>query len=279
MIKLVVTDLDGTFLDHEKKISHKNANAVKKLRKEGITLCICTGRIYASAYLIAQELKLNSPIISCNGAFIKDPLQNLILYNNKMNNSILAEILDIMNDFDTVYHFYSEDTIFSNKLERNAKVTFDCFKDVFDPPIKVIVSNDLKFNLKNITGVNKFIIFEENAFIRQEMIDRLSQLRDIDITQSGEDNIEIMSKGTSKGFGVRFLKERFGLSKDEVMVLGDHYNDLSMFDEATYSVSMGNGIEEIKKLSYYTTKPNSESGFTHAVEKLIFGKEDKSVYR
>lgn len=279
MIRLVVTDLDGTFLDHEKKISIQNLNAVQRLKEEGIKLCICTGRIYASAHLISQELKLTSPIVSCNGSFIKEPLQNTILYNKIINNSIALEILDAINDFDTVCHFYNEDTIFSNKLERNAKVVYDQFKGQFYPPIKVIVSDDLKLELKKSGGVNKFIIFEKDSSIRQAILNRLLKLRDIEITKSGIDNIEIMTEGVSKGLGVKFLREHFGLSKDEVMVLGDHYNDLTMFNEATYSVSMANGIDEIKKISYYITKPNTESGFAYAVEQLVLGKEEYSVYR
>ena len=80
MIKLVVTDLDGTLLNQEKKITEENRSSITRLREQGISLCLCTGRIYGSAAMISEELGNDFPIISCNGALIKDPFFYIIEY-------------------------------------------------------------------------------------------------------------------------------------------------------------------------------------------------------
>ena len=71
MIKLFVSDIDGTLLETGKKISNKNISAVQKMVDAGITVTIATGRMYKAALPIAKELGVNVPIITYNGALIK----------------------------------------------------------------------------------------------------------------------------------------------------------------------------------------------------------------
>lgn len=279
MIKLVVTDLDGTFLDEDKKISSQNKEAVERLKKNDVKFCICTGRIYASALMISEQVANFFPIISCNGAFIKDPSQNKVLQSFAIDTSIAIDIIKVLNDLDITYHFYNENTIFSNKMARNAKTFYEKFKDQSSKPINVIVAQDLHRHITSNTKINKFILFPGKHEVKQKVIDYLSSLKHIDITRSGEDNIEIMKQGVSKGTGVNFLKEKFGYSRDEIMVLGDQHNDLSMFLEADHSIAMGNAPTDVKEKAKFITKTNRESGFAAAVDHLIFGKGDKIVYR
>lgn len=279
MIKLVVTDLDGTFLDDRKNISDQNKRAVQKLQENNIDFCICTGRLYSFAKLISKEVGNDFPIISCNGAFIKDPKTNENIFNSSIDPEISVEISKRLEKYDIVYHFYNEDTVFSNKMERNAKAFHDKFRNETKKPIQVVLSDNLKLQIPHAGFVNKFILFTPDSGVKRKIIQELSHVKDIDITQSGDDNIEIMAKGISKGFGIKKLREKMGLLKEEIMVLGDQYNDLSMFSEALYSVAMDNAAEELKKKAFFTTLSNTQSGFAYAVERLIFKKGDEIVYR
>ena len=71
MIKLFVSDIDGTILESGKKISARNIQAVQKMVAAGITVTIATGRMYSAALPIAKELGVNVPIITYDGALIK----------------------------------------------------------------------------------------------------------------------------------------------------------------------------------------------------------------
>ena len=81
--------------------------------------------------------------------------------------------------------------------------------------------------------------------------------------------LEIFNIEASKGNAVKALCEYYGFSKDEVITIGDNFNDLSMLVYSGISVAMGNSPDEIKKMCTFVTKTNEESGVAHAIYSLI----------
>ena len=273
MIKLVVTDLDGTLLNQEKRVTEENRSSITRLREQGISLCLCTGRIYGSAAMISEELGNDFPIISCNGALIKDPLTNHSIYKYTMDNALAIEILDRLQRYDIVYHFYNENTVFSNKLAYAAKTYYDKFANSDMKRVDVVIQDDLRDRVDSANGINKFILFTEDPKIKEKITSDIIAIQGIDISQSSRYNIEISGRGISKGHGLKKLKEIYSLESDEIFVIGDEMNDLSMFGEATYSVAMGNGDARLKEKAFYVTKANDQSGFASAVNRIVFGEE------
>lgn len=273
MIKLVISDLDGTLLNSKKELSIENVNTIRQLIKKGVNFCICTGRIYKSAYLIAEEIGFNFPIISCNGAYVKNPITGEVLFNHTFEEGLALEIISIFQKYDLTYHFYDEDTVYSNKYERSAKSFGDKFKNLTNKPINVAVSEDLSGYVKKAKAVNKFIGFKNKDKDVEGCLSELKKIKEIDISQSGSDNIEIMGKNISKGSAVNHIMKIYGLSEDEVMTLGDEMNDVTMFTEVKYSVAMGNAIDDLKERAYYTTKSNDDDGVSYAIKKFIIEKE------
>lgn len=273
MIKLVVSDLDGTLLNDKKEVSTENINTIIKLKDKGINFCICTGRIYKSAYLIAEELGLDFPIISCNGAYVKNPKTGEVIFNHTFEESLALKIINIFQKYDLAYHFYDEDTVYSNKYEKSAKTFGDKYKNLEIKPINVVVSDDLSPYVKKAKAVNKFIGFKNKNKDVDGCLSELRQIKEIDISQSGSDNIEIMGKNISKGSALKHIMLAYNLKKDEVMTLGDEMNDVTMFIEAKFSIAMGNAIDDLKDKTYYTTKSNNENGVAYAIEKFVINGE------
>ncbi len=81
---------------------------------------------------------------------------------------------------------------------------------------------------------------------------------------------ELMHPDASKGCAIRQLAKRLGIQKEEIMVIGDNYNDLPMFENAGVSVAMGNANKDIKSCATHTTLTNDENGVAHIIEELIF---------
>lgn len=271
MIKLVISDMDGTFLDENGNISHENLLAIQKLKKHNIDFCICTGRMFGSALLISDSLDNSFPVISSNGAYVKNPRENVAIVNADLGQMLANKIISTLEKFEVAFHFYNHDTIYSNQMVRAAKKYHDEFLDLETKPIKVIVSGQLKNYTSSAGAINKFIIFEKDPFQKNIIINALSEIEGIDITASGVDNIEVMGKGVSKGSAVSKIKEIYNLSRNEVMVLGDQLNDMSMFKEVDFSVAVENAVKEVKDIAFYVTKSNLENGFAHAVDAIIFG--------
>lgn len=272
MVKLVVSDLDGTLLDDKKEISPENKKAIRLLQDNGINFCICTGRIYMSAFLLGEELQNDFPIVCCNGALIKNPKTGEVLFSDGVDIERASKVADVFEKYGLTYHFYNEDTVFSNKMDRSAKYFYEKYKHTDIKPIRVVVESTIKERLKGQKTIYKFIAFSDRPEDKIQALNELVTIDGIDITQSAEDNIEVVKTGVSKGAAVRVLKERYGYSDKEMMVLGDQLNDLSMFRESYYSVAVENGDEELKKEAYYITKTNDQDGVAHAIERIVFAK-------
>lgn len=272
MIKLVLSDLDGTLVSDNGTVSEENKNAIRKLKEKGVIFCICTGRIYMSAFLIGEEIGNDYPIVSCNGAYIKDPSSNKVIFSNSFDKEVARKIIKILKKHDLTFHYYDENTVFSNKYERAAKMFGERFKNLKDKPIDVVVSDDIELFLDKAKTIDKFIAFKDKMKNIKECLSELNKLKEIDISQSGDDNIEIMSKNISKGSALKILKDYYGVKSDEVMTIGDQMNDLSMFMESKYSISMENANDILKKKTFYTTKSNNDSGVAYAIDKFVLNK-------
>ncbi|MBE5786523.1 MAG: HAD-IIB family hydrolase, partial [Clostridiales bacterium] len=121
------------------------------------------------------------------------------------------------------------------------------------------------------TPVFKFYICDNVplAPLRQQ----LQSIPGIALTQSGENNIEVMPIGVDKGTGVRDMARMLGISMDQVMTLGDQENDIPMLMAAGYGVAMGNASDATKKVARYQTEDLDHGGFAKAIRRWALKEE------
>ena len=269
MIKLFVSDIDGTIFDStkSKNISARNIAAVQKMAAAGITVTIATGRMYSAALPIAKELGVNVPIITYDGALIKS-VEGETLYSNFLTADIILAVTNFFQQKNWYLQNYSEDNLycaFANDLTA-----------LYEKSIKVkcnVVGWDA---MKNLTEeVCKLLAITHSA---PETLEIISALRKefagkIEVTQSHPQFAEIISYGVSKASAVKILAEKLGVKKSEVMAIGDSENDLPMLQAAGQSVAMGNANEKIKAACTFVTGNCVDDGFADAVENFVFGKD------
>ena len=95
MIKLVVTDLDGTLLPTGTEISPENIEAARRAVEAGVTVTIATGRMYRAALPVAKNLGVDAPIITYNGALIRT-VSGKTLYSSFLPAELIREVLDFV---------------------------------------------------------------------------------------------------------------------------------------------------------------------------------------
>jgi hydroxymethylpyrimidine pyrophosphatase-like HAD family hydrolase len=91
------------------------------------------------------------------------------------------------------------------------------------------------------------------------------------VCSSGPDNLELTAPGVSKGSAVTWLAGRLGLTLDQVMVVGDSLNDLSMFELDCFKVAMANAETEILDRASFVTASHQDDGVARAVERFVLG--------
>lgn len=284
MIQLIATDMDGTVLGPDHTISKRNTEAIKKAQAQGIEVLIATGRGFTEAKDPVSKTELDLSYICLNGAETRDRDENVIssifLAENDIKQS--KEILERNN---IPFQLFVEDRIYtldaeeqvnifiqlaesSNQVPLIDEIRKDINKRVEEGYIRVIDSFDTLLETK-IHYVYKIFA---SSFNRDDLDRARAELQDIQgiaVSSSGAGNIEITNINAQKGIALEQHAKRKGIAMENVMVIGDSFNDLSMMERAGRSVAMENAPDEIKAACTHVTKTNSDDGVAHAIEAIL----------
>lgn len=260
MIKLIVTDMDGTLLDEHGQLPKDFFSTLKKLNDKNVKFVVASGRPYATLY---ENFKPHSDelyFICDNGAYIvepgEDPIIN-IMDKNKVNDMVRAcegmdNIAVILCGVKNIYYKTCSQEIQNeiNKYYVKKKMVSDLI-DIDDDIFKVTIC-DLNGSQENSFKVLNPLFGDE-----------------FKVVVSGSVWIDINNKGINKGDAVKKLQKDLNISYDETMVFGDFYNDVEMLQAAHYSFVMENANEDMKKYGNYIAKKNTENGVIKAIEEYV----------
>lgn len=261
-IKLVVLDMDGTLLTDDHQVSKKNKEAIGRLKEKGVGVILASGRPYQSIYPYAKDLGLDLPIIGSNGAFVKSPLDEKIYNHSYLPLDLAQEIVDYGLKHNHTVSLYMEEDVFTFDDEmarfhweleglRADKITDPKICKMDQIPTKIIYYDQPE----RITKA--FKILEKDY--GQKLY----------VTCSGEVFLDFMNIEVSKGNALKQLMKEMNLSKDEVMAIGNNFNDVAMFEVAGLAIAMDNSPQDVKDQADYVTLSNTEEGVAFALDKYI----------
>ena len=284
MIKLIASDMDGTLLNDDHMISEENLKAIRKAQEMGRHFTIVTGRDYGAVESYLKECNLKCECILSNGAEYRDVNGNVIesVYMNK--NSVKI-VFDILNKAGLCIQLMTNNGSYITNKESDKKAIIDRFK-LFNPKMtedeveKFVEKFHIERGMKYIDDV--YEILESNVEILkivtfdndEELIAKLKEeLRkntaDLAVASTFSNDIEISDIEAQKGLILAKTIKKMGIDKSEVIVLGDSFNDYSMFTEFENSYAMENAIPEIKEIAKYITDTNNNDGVAKAIYKAL----------
>ncbi len=265
MIKLIATDIDGTILKHNFEFNQEVKDCIKKLTNDGIKVVLVTGRMHSAADYIAEELGLQTPIVSYQGGLIKH--ENKILYEKNLDPKYAKEIIKWAKKNKVHLNLYMNDRLYVEKDdaiirrytgERLAGFKVKSFEELELCRINKLLAIDFE-DEKKVTGWQDYLATE---------------YEDLHIVKSTPYFCEICHQHAKKSDAVNFLKEHWGLKREEIMTIGDQNNDLELLSAGGIKVAMGNATEELKEVADYVTDTVCNNGFVKAVEKFIRGYDE-----
>lgn len=271
--KLIVTDMDGTVLGGNHKLTDENIRALKEAEQNGVKVVFATGRFHDSAKDHVTFLEEIMPVVSSNGAIIKHPITNEVLYSNSVDKDVSLEIIDILDDLDLSYQLYTEDEILQKyKTEEEKNMMIEFIRTNFSDKTDIIFKKNIRNEISNV-NILKFNVMDfERPHLMDEARNKVREIEGLEVTSSWNNNLEIMNEGSSKGNAVKFLSELLNIDKNEIIAFGDNYNDLSMLTYVGTGVAMGNAGEDIKEIANYVTDLNTEDGVAKAIDNLVLKK-------
>jgi HAD-superfamily hydrolase, subfamily IIB len=284
MIKLLTLDLDGTLLNSSGQIPEANRQAIRQAEEKGILVTIATGRRFRDARPVGIDLGLNAPLITHNGALLKYAENGITVAYSLLARETCHEILRVGKEF-------GGDALVSADPHGQGTLFYDRVSDNNIPLQKYITWSKTLHGKEAENAVNHVTdlrpVFEQNEIIHisfsgtcaamydmervleEELADTVTILATIyprlDFTL-----IDILPPDSSKGVGVEKLALIEGLERNEVMAIGDNFNDIEMLEFAGTAVVMGNADPDLlERGEFYTTVSNDENGVAEAIKQFI----------
>ena len=261
-IKLVVSDVDGTLLTHDKVLTDGVKAAVARLHAAGIGFTIVSSRPTVGIEFLIEPLALSLPFGAFNGSSIVDP-QLRPLEHHTVPVSIVKRSLAVLEDFGTDTWLFSHDRWLIRDpdgeyvgLEQRAIRHTPTLVADFAPHLhevsKIVGASSDPTRLQRCEDAMREAIGGEATAVR-------SQTFYLDITPPGHD----------KGTFVAAMARRLGIATAAVATIGDMENDLPMFAGSGVSFAMGDAADQIKRRATHVTASNEEEGFAKAIEMIL----------
>lgn len=259
MIKFIAVDMDGTLLDSDKNLPPRFTENIKKLNDMGIVFAPASGRQYYSLKCQFEELDLDFIYIAENGAIVVEDGE--IVSMDCLDGDVAKDIISKVRNISTASIILCcEDYSYSEKIVgdhfiKNAQMYYKKFKLVDD----LIPLCDTKSILK----IAIFDPISPDKNVKQVLpsYDGLAE-----IIVSGDEWVDAMKPGVSKGSAIKRIKEKYGFKSSECMCFGDYMNDYKMLLECDESYAMKNAHEELKKIAKYIAPSNDENGVMRVIE-------------
>jgi len=241
MIRLFVTDLDGTLLDHGKKVSPREREALQRMKDAGLELCIASGRMHSEMVQVMDEIGFAAYSVSQNGAFMHDKNGEL-LHMQRFPAELAYELYQIARGYELVKLICSGDM---NCLTERSAASDAIQARMFKP---FVVRPDAAEALRHDLPACKFSFFGP-----MELLGHLRQAYEahfgdrITMYYADHDCLDVMPLGVSKGDALRQLIDRLGLTPHEIACIGDSFNDVSMLELTPHSFAMTWAHMDVKK--------------------------------
>lgn len=263
-------DLDGTLTNSKKELSPGNHAAIDAARAHGVMPVLASGRPLLGIRKLAEELELREKggfIMACNGGEILDCGSGKTVFHHAIPMELVPKICDAGRELGLHLINYDETHIYCEQPDGKYVQ-----REAFCCGIKVLKTERLEDIIRKAPP--KFIAADDPELlqrVRPIMEERFGKWLDIGFSERYF--MEITAKGVNKALGLSKIADYLGITQDNIMALGDGFNDISMLQYAGCSVAMGNAFDEVKAAAKYVTATNDEDGVAQAVKKYILEKE------
>ena len=260
-IKLIVTDMDGTFLNSKYEVSPDFPEIYKELKKRNILFVPASGRQMPGITQYFKDIENEIGFIAENGAYVI--YQNEELFSDELDPNFIAEIIKAIREIPGARavlsakkkaYYESDDEGFVNYFTKyyteNQKVD-DLTEKLQDEAFKIAVYHP-EGSEKNLYP---FLKQFENS--------------NLEVVVSGEFWVDIMNRNINKGKALEIIQKKLNILPSQTMAFGDYMNDIQMLKDAKYSYAMENAHPEVKEVAAYTTLSNDDFGVLRTIKDYL----------
>ncbi|AFM21232.1 MAG TPA: HAD family hydrolase [Acetomicrobium flavidum] len=258
--KWIVLDLDGTVI-YDDRVPRDVARSAELLKSSGWSLIVATGRILAGALRHIRSLGALWPAIVYDGARVMDPKSGAVYFERRMPADVAREVLRLGFDFPLEVQVYGDEAVRCRPSDLLSIAYFKSLDVKLEP---VLLSSDIKDDVFRILYFGKPALV---AKLKGMLEGSLSGK--VNITLAGDDFLDVLPLGTSKGSALAELKKLSGLNDVYVVGVGDHMNDLEMLGICDFKVAPEDAVSDILEMADLVIPPASRKGFCALADFLL----------
>jgi len=270
-IRLIISDIDGTILDNQHQVDPELKYIIPLLNREQIPFVLASARSPLGMEPIARELGLGDNPLACyNGALVikGDPQAYETIIEHPLDKKEIRTFLELVKaEFPSVsINLYSGKDWIADRLDKWVQIEAAITGE------QPVIQNILLPVLDALIPIHKLLLIDEAPVI-QKLHDYLQTL-DFSKTAfylSKDNYMEVTAKHVSKEQALYELAQHYQVPLEEVMTVGDNFNDLPMLRLAGLGVAMDNAPEAVKNEAKAVTKSNNEHGVAEAIKEYVLG--------
>jgi hypothetical protein len=275
MIRLIGVDVDGTLLDSEGRLPDENRDAIAAAVEAGVHVALVTGRSYPFARPVANALPSSISLIVSNGAvergmdgstfarrLLDRRVARRVLHAMRVYRDAAALVFDRDADRQVVFETMDWDHPGRQKYwsRNNSHIARSVpLEDALtEDPIQVMFNGAVS-RMRPVAAMLRQLTCGPFSVLITEYVHR-------DFTL-----VDVTAPEATKGRALAWRAAQMGLTRDEVMAVGDNFNDLEMLEFAGMPVVMANSVDELKGRGWHVTGHQNEAGLAQAIERFILG--------
>ena len=272
-VRIIALDLDGTLLNSDKKLTAGNLAALERAARAGVHIVPTTGRFYGGMPEFIRELPFIRYVITINGAQVADLQTGQVIYRAELPAGQAVGLMQYLDTLPVIYDCYMNNDAFMTaalKGRVDEMVSSPHYKKMVRE-LRKPVPELKQFIREQGSDVQKVQFFTNQPQLRLDLMEQLPmRFRDIIVSSSVVDNVEINQIHANKGEALLALAAHLGVAREETMSFGDGLNDLSMIRDAGIGVAMANACPEVKELADEITLSCDEDGVAHVINAICF---------
>ena len=272
--RLIAIDLDGTLLNHEGKVTETNKLAVRRALEAGFRVVFATGRNYYESRRVIDEVGHYDAAVFVGGASIVDTNGGETLHRQLIEPELARQVCQLLERYDLPPMVLQDRALagvdFLVGPAPLPKVVSD-WHHVHEAQVRRVsdwAGADLSHTMRIGTLGPPMNVEAAEAALEARFGERLFFYR-IMLGHTGAELLEIFDPSVNKWAGIEQVAARHGIAREEIVAIGDDFNDLHMIQNAGLGVAMGNARPEIKAIAHRVIGTHTDNGLAAFLDELV----------
>lgn len=271
-VKCIALDMDRTTLNAQGKLSDENREALLYAIKKGVHVCIASGRAFSALPEDVVSLPGIEYAITCNGAEVYDVLRKKCLHSFCLHKESVNAIMKVTENCPVTYEAFIRGQAYAGTEYVKDPVRFGATKQAveyvqrtrrMESDIRAFISA----HSRELNSIDIIVKDEESKAKVWKLLEK--SVRDIYITSSIQQLIEISGKNSGKHNGLKFLTDLLGISLQETAAFGDADNDVEMLEIAGIGIAVANGSKAALEAADIITSHHDKNGVAEGIYKIL----------